>query len=98
MNRIAIALFASGVLLAASYAQAKLPAAPPKSPAEQAAAAAKAKEVAAKNAADLEAAMERAVESYRKKSAPAPKSPAAPASTVGGRERRLRRSLVVRKQ
>jgi len=84
MNRIAIAALAGGLLLGVSCAQAKLPPAPPLSPAEQAAQAEKTKAAAAKTAAELAAAEDRALANYRKNKGLTPKSPAAPAKAAGG--------------
>ncbi|MDA8109741.1 MAG: formate dehydrogenase [Betaproteobacteria bacterium] len=85
MSRIAIAALV--LLLAVPCAQAKLPPAPPKSPAEQAAAAEKAKEAAAKDAAELAAAMDRAVANYRKNKGLPPEQPAAPAKAANGQKK-----------
>lgn len=80
MNRIAIAALV-GALLAIPYAEAKLPPAPPLTPAEQAEHAAKAEAAKAKTAAELTAAEDRAVANYRKNKGIAPEpTPAKPAA------------------
>lgn len=76
---------ATVLLLAVAYAQAKLPAAPPKTPAEEAAQALKAKDAAAKDAAELSAAEDRAASNYAKnKGQPTP--PAAAPGRPGKRK------------
>jgi hypothetical protein len=65
MKKILLAMLAGG-LIGAMAAQAKLPAAPPKSDAEKAAAAAKDAAAKAKDAADLTKAQDKAVANYKK--------------------------------
>jgi hypothetical protein len=61
-----IAVLAAGALMGALAAQAKLPAAPPKSDAEKTAEADKAAAGKAKDAADLAKAQDKAVANYKK--------------------------------
>ena len=65
MKKILLALLAGG-LIGAMAAQAKLPAAPPKSDAEKAAEAQKAAAAKEKDAADLTTAQDKAVANYKK--------------------------------
>ena len=65
MKKILLAMLAGG-LIGAMAAQAKLPAAPPKSDAEKAAEAQKAAAAKEKDAADLNKAMDKAVANYKK--------------------------------
>jgi len=83
MNKTRItAALAAALLLGALSVEAKLPPAPPKSPAEVAAAAEKAKVTGAKDAAELTAAMDRAVANYRKNKGLPPEPSAVPAKPV----------------
>jgi hypothetical protein len=61
-----LAVLVAGMLIGAMAAQAKLPAAPPKSDAEKAAAAEKDAATKAKDAADLAKAQDKAVANYKK--------------------------------
>ena len=65
MKKILLAMLAGG-LIGAMAAQAKLPAAPPKSDAEKAAEAQKAAAAKEKDAADLNKSMDKAVANYKK--------------------------------
>ena len=65
MKKILLAMLAGG-LIGAMAAQAKLPAAPPKSDAEKAAVAEKDAAAKAKDAADLTKAQDKAVANYKK--------------------------------